>query len=405
MMKFLIVAILFTMLLEYYGWQLVKHSAPVSHYRQVRWGYWLFTLALYLMFFLYRQLLYRFVPHGWSVYFPMLFLLVFVVKLVSVFFLLPEDAVRLARYTVKKVTGQDAQVVSRSRFLSRVAAAVAAIPVVTLMYGMLVNAYNYRFHRVALRFPNLPEAFEGFTIIQISDIHSGSFTQTEPIANVIAQINRIRADLIVFTGDLVNNVASEMESFIPLFSQLRAAHGVYSITGNHDYGDYVGWNSAQEKQMNFERFKNIHKELGWDLLMNEHRILEKDGGRIAILGVENWGTGRWTRYGKLDKAYQGTENIPFKILLTHNPQHWDAQVRPLYPDIDLTLSGHTHGAQMGVEEKWLRWSPAQYVYKQWAGLYREGTQYLYVNRGFGFLFYPGRVGILPEVTVITLHKA
>jgi predicted MPP superfamily phosphohydrolase len=190
-----------------------------------------------------------------------------------------------------------------------------------------------------------------------------------------------------------------------VFDKLQAKHGVISTTGNHDYGDYVQWDTPEAKIANFEKFKNIHKQLGWNLLMNQNVILDRDGQKIAIIGIENWGKGaHWTKYGKLDKAYKGTEDIPFKLLMSHDPSHWDAQVRPHYPDIDLTLAGHTHGFQFGIETKWLKWSPSEYVYKQWAGLYQEGKQFIYVNRGFGFLGYPGRVGILPEVTEITLRR-
>lgn len=392
-------------LLEVYGWQVVKTAIQPQNLKQFKWIYWGATIFFYALFFSYRPFLYKYLPHWLSVYYPMFFLLLAVVKLIAILFLLPEDMVRVTRFAISKITGNDEITLNRSQFLSRLALGAAALPVGTLLYGMIANAYNYRFHRITLKFPNLPAAFDGMKLIQLSDIHSGSFTQSEPIKKVIEKINEANADVIVFTGDLVNNVASEMDDYLHVFAALKAKHGVYSITGNHDYGDYVEWGSEEDKKENFDRFKSIHHKMGWDLLMNEHRVIEKAGEKIALIGIENWGTGRWTKYGKMDVAHKGTNDIPFKILLSHNPQHWDAQVRPQYPDVDLTLSGHTHGAQLGVEEKWLRWSPVQYIYKQWAGLYQEGKQYLYVNRGFGFLFYPGRVGILPEVTEITLKRA
>lgn len=392
--------------LEFYGWNAFKTAFQLPANKRITVLYWGTTIFLYVLFFAYRPLLYRYMPHWLSVYFPMFMLLVVVTKLITVFFLLPEDIWRGGQYVASKFSGNGStNGISRSIFLSKMALYSAAVPVGTLVYGMVANAYNYRFKKITLRFPNLPDAFNGFRLVHITDIHTGSFTRTEPVLRAVEQINNLNADAIFFTGDLVNNIAAEMDDFKEIFAQLSAKHGVFSITGNHDYGDYVEWQSDEEKKANFERFKAIHKEMGWDLLMNENRLLEKDGQKIAILGVENWGTGRWTKYGKLDLAYRGSEEAPFKILLSHNPQHWDAQVRPHYPDIDLTLSGHTHGAQLGVEEKWLRWSPAKYIYKQWMGLYNEGRQYIYVNPGFGFLFYPGRVGILPEVTEITLQKA
>ena len=214
----------------------------------------------------------------------------------------------------------------------------------------------------------------------------------------------MNADLILFTGDLVNNTSDEMEPYMHIFDKLRAKHGVISTTGNHDYGDYVQWDSEADKTANFDKFKKIHKDLGWNLLMNQNVILDRNGQQIAILGIENWGKGHFSKHGRLDLAYKGAENVPFKLLMSHDPSHWDIEVRPKYPEIDLTLAGHTHGFQFGIENKWLKWSPSEYIYKQWAGLYQEGKQYIYVNRGFGFLGYPGRVGILPEVTEITLRK-
>jgi hypothetical protein len=294
---------------------------------------------------------------------------------------------------------------TRSSFLAKAALATAAIPVFSLIYGVVVNAYNYQFRKVTIKFPNLPDAFDGFRFIQLSDIHSGSFTRSEPLVHAVEAINKMDADIILFTGDLVNNVAEEMVPYKEIFSKLRAKHGVLSTTGNHDYGDYSHWDSPEEKKANFKRFMDTHKEMGWDLLMNENRILERNGQKIAVIGIENWGHAlHFPKYGKLDIAYKGTENIPFKILMSHDPSHWDAEVRPKYPDIDLALAGHTHGFQFGIENKYIKWSPSEWVYKQWAGLYQEGKQYIYVNRGFGFLGYPGRVGILPEITEITLRK-
>lgn len=394
--------------IEYYGWQGVKTAFRPENLKTVRWVYWGVTATLFLLFMSYRPFLYKYMPKQVGTYFAVFFLVFLVSKLIVLLFLFPEDIVRGFKFLVSKFSSTPALTaggISRSEFLSKAALVAAAVPAGTLIYGVIANAYNYQFRKVSVKFPNLPDSFHGFKIIQLSDIHSGSFTKTQPIQKVIEKINNLNADAIFFTGDLVNNVSDEMDSFMHVFDKLQAKHGVFSITGNHDYGDYVTWDTDEEKVANFNKFIGIHEKLGWDLLLNENRTIERNGQKISIIGIENWGGGRFAKYGKLKDAYRGTEDTPFKILLSHDPSHWEAQVLENYPDIDLTFSGHTHGAQFGIENKWLRWSPSQYIYKRWAGLYNEGKQFLYVNRGFGFLGYPGRVGILPEVTEITLLKA
>jgi predicted MPP superfamily phosphohydrolase len=240
-------------------------------------------------------------------------------------------------------------------------------------------------------------------IVQISDVHSGSFTNKAAVANGIQKIMSLQPDMILFTGDLVNNKADEMLPYKDLFSQLKAPFGVFSVLGNHDYGDYVQWESRQHRDQNLVALKDTHAQMGWKLLLNEHVILDKDGDKMAVIGVENWSAkARFPKYGRLKEAYTGTEIAPFKILMSHDPSHWEAEVLPAFKDIDLMLSGHTHGMQFGVEIPWLKWSPVQYVYKQWAGVYKNEDQRLYVNRGFGFIGYPGRVGILPEITLLEL---
>jgi predicted MPP superfamily phosphohydrolase len=272
----------------------------------------------------------------------------------------------------------------------------------TLVYGF-GNKYRYQVSRMRMSFKNLPAAFKGMRIVHISDIHSGSFTDKEAVEKGIKKILKEKPDMILFTGDLVNDRASEMKDYMDVFSQLKAPFGVYSTLGNHDYGDYARWESIEAKKENLEQLKQVHKNMGWRLLMNEHVVLEKGGDRIALLGIENWGAkGNFSKYGKMEEAYPGAEQYPFKILMSHDPSHWDAEVRTKYNDIDLTLAGHTHGMQFGLELPGFKWSPIKYMYKQWAGLYEAGDQRLYVNRGFGFLGYPGRIGILPEITVIEL---
>jgi len=276
------------------------------------------------------------------------------------------------------------------------------------LFGVLVygfgNKYKYQVKRIKMSYDNLPAAFAGLKIVHISDIHSGSFTNKEAVLKGVQQIMEEAPDLILFTGDMVNNVAEEMRDYMDVFSQLKAPMGVYSTLGNHDYGDYVQWKSAGEKEANLERLKQVHGDLGWRLLMNEHVVVEKGDDKIAILGIENWSAkARFPKYGNMKKAYEGADEHPFKILLSHDPSHWKAEVIKDYPDIDLMLAGHTHGMQFGLDIPGFKWSPVQYVYKEWAGLYENQAQRLYVNRGFGFIGYPGRSGILPEITVLELN--
>ncbi len=300
----------------------------------------------------------------------------------------------------EEIAGQTTNLLTRSRFIAQAALLIGGLLTAGLAYGM-TNRYRYKVRRVRIRPEGLPEAFKGLKIVQISDIHSGSFDNPEAVSEGIDAILEEKPDLILFTGDLVNNRASEIVPYLDIFKRLQAPLGVYSILGNHDYGDYVAWPSAEVKRDNLEQLKRYQEAMGWKLLLNEHVLLEKDHSAIALVGVENWGARAFTRYGNLDKALAGLDPSVFKILMSHDPSHWDAEVRS-HPDIALTLSGHTHGMQFGIEIPGFRWSPVQYMYKQWAGLYREGKQFLYVNRGFGFIGYQGRLGILPEITVIEL---
>ncbi|MEM9258768.1 MAG: metallophosphoesterase [Bacteroidota bacterium] len=329
-------------------------------------------------------------------------------KIPIVAILLIDDIRRGVTWLLNKISPVKERDVSRSRFLSAAALVAGGIPLATLTYGVVRNAYRYRRFAVDVPIENLPAGLEGFKVVQISDMHSGSWTRSEPLKEAVKMINEENADVVCFTGDLVNNTADEMLPFVDIFKQVRGKHGVYSVLGNHDYGDYVEWESPEAKQANMESLYQVHRDLGWDLLRDENRQLEIKGHKVAILGVENWGNAfaRFPQKGDLAKAYRGgVEKCDCRILLSHDPSHWDARVCPGYPEIDLTLSGHTHGFQFGIEiPGFLKWSPSQYIYKQWAGLYQKGKQYLYVNRGLGFLGYPGRVGILPEITVLTLVR-
>jgi len=291
----------------------------------------------------------------------------------------------------------------RRKFISEVAILVATFPFTGFMYAIFRGKYDYKIHRETLYYDDLPDAFDGFTITQLSDIHSGSFDNTAAMQRGIDLAQSQKSDLFVFTGDLVNNAAWEIEQYIPNFSKLRAPYGQYSILGNHDYGDYIQWNSEQEKAANLDKLKQHHNDLGYRLLLDENVVIEKGGQKISLIGVQNWGRG-FIKIGNLGKALQGVDKDAFKILLSHDPTHWEEQVRYNPTNIHLTLSGHTHGAQFGVEVAGFRWSPVQYRYLDWAGLVNEKNRYLYVNRGFGFLAFSGRLGIWPEITVITLKK-
>lgn len=331
-------------------------------------------------------------------------------KLFALIFLMISDLIRGIQWLGNLIFSSPAPInpegkaIPRSEFLSKMALVAGAVPALTMSYGILSGAHDYRVRRKTVYFPNLPKEFDGIRIGQLSDIHSGSFFNKVAVQGGVEMLMQEKPDLVFFTGDLVNNEASEVKEYVPVFEKVRAPLGVYSTLGNHDYGDYKAWASETAKRQNLAELKTAHKEMGWRLLMNENLPVKVDGAEIGILGIENWGA-RFAKYGRMDRAYAGAGEYPFKILLSHDPSHWDAQVRPQYGDIDLMLAGHTHGFQFGIEVGGFKWSPSQYVYKQWAGLYQEGHQYLYVNRGFGYLGYPGRIGILPEVTILELKRA
>lgn len=336
----------------------------------------------------------------------------FLAKLLASTFFVVDDVRRVVQWAGSfifpnwnpKNTGSGTGI-TRSMFLSWAGLAVGGGLFTSLLYGF-GNKYRYNLQKVALNFSNLPSAFKGFKIIHISDIHSGSFTDKEAVKKGIDKINKQNADVILFTGDLVNYAAEEMNEYKDIFGQLRAKYGVYATLGNHDYGFPTGASKEEirEKQLsNAEGVKQVHKEMGWHLLSNDHVLIERNSQQIAIMGIDNKSAKiNFPSFGKLDVAHAPVKDVPFKILMSHDPSHWNGEVTSHYTDIDLTLSGHTHGMQFGVELPGFRWSPVKYVYKQWAGLYEQGKQKLYVNRGFGFIGYPGRVGILPEITLIEL---
>jgi predicted MPP superfamily phosphohydrolase len=354
-------------------------------------------------------------PQNWNTFFRFISsvaLIIMVCKLLGSSFLIIDDVIRLFRWifslfvTKQSITSDTGNGISRLKFFSQLAVSFTMVSAVGFLYGMVRGAYKYRVHKVKFPSPNLPPEFDGFKIVQLSDIHVGSFVNDNALKKAFDIVAEQKADIILFTGDLVNNISTELEGYEEQFKRLNAPFGVYSVLGNHDYGDYVQWDSQIEKIKNLEVLKEKQKSFGWRLLMNEHVAIEKNGAKIGLLGIENWGGNmRFPRYGKMKEATDGAEKYPFKILMSHDPSHWDMQVLLDYPEIDLTLSGHTHGMQFGIEIPGYKWSPIQYMYKNWSGLYKSGKQFLYVNRGLGFLGYPGRLGIWPEITVIELQKA
>jgi predicted MPP superfamily phosphohydrolase len=334
----------------------------------------------------------------------------FFAKLIACVFFLVDDVRRVIQWVAGKIffsntegeALQSGETISRSVFLSWTGMLMGGGLFGSLVYGF-GNKYRYQLTRQQLQFNELPSSFKGLKIAHISDIHSGSFTDTHAVKRGIDKILAEKPDLILFTGDLVNNKYEEMDEYVEIFKEVKAPLGVFSILGNHDYGDYTQWDSEAEKKENLEKLKQVHSTLGWRLMLDENLEIEKNGEKISLIGVENIsGKSRFKSYGNLPKAYAGVNQSNFKILMSHDPSHWDSEVRKSFPDIHLMLSGHTHGMQFGIEIPGFKWSPVQYVYKQWAGLYKEGVQHLYVNRGFGFIGYPGRVGILPEISIIEL---
>jgi predicted MPP superfamily phosphohydrolase len=337
-----------------------------------------------------------------------LLLLVLVPKLLMTFIMVLEDVVRLLVGTKNYFANYDDEasfLPERRRFVSQVALGIAAVPFLSLIYGMTLGKYNFKVLKQTLFFPDLPDAFDGFKITQISDVHSGSFDNPEKISYAIDLVNAQNSDMILFTGDIVNTHAKEMHPWLETFNKIQKhEYGKFSVLGNHDYGEYVDWPTNEEKEKNFENIKGLYGQIGFNLLLNENVKVRKGDDEIAIVGVENWGV-KFKKAGDLNKASENLTKDDFKILMSHDPSHWEVEVKDHPKNFHLTLSGHTHGFQFGIEIPGIiKWSPVEYVYKQWAGLYENLGRYIYVNRGFGFHAYPGRVGIMPEITVIELKK-
>lgn len=377
----------------------------------VRFGFWVPTIVVLLSIGYYVAGDPYSISHQVRTYLLTGIFAVYISKLFAVLVLFVDDIQRGVRWVASLFTKSETTsvapgpAITRSEFLSKAALVAAAVPLGAMTYGIVSGAHDYRVRRKTVYLPNLPKAFDGIRIGQVSDIHTGSFFNKTAVRGGVEMMLKEKPDVLFFTGDLVNNEATEVRDYIDIFSKFRAPLGVYSVTGNHDYGDYKAWSTKEAKIQNLKDLVKAHRELGFNVLMNENRFLEVDGEKIAVIGVENWGGRGFSKYGRLDVAYKGTEEAPVKLLLSHDPSHWDLEVRPYYKDIDLAFAGHTHGFQFGVEVGNVKWSPSQYMYKQWAGLYQEGDQYLYVNRGFGFLGFPGRVGMPPELTIIELKRS
>jgi predicted MPP superfamily phosphohydrolase len=408
---FIVVAIM--VLLDLYVFLAIKtisQSASARTRSLIYSGYWILSTLAVIGFLIFVFTGPDFLPKKFRTYLFATVIGLFLAQFVAVVFFLVDDIRRLIQWGASKLLFSNTEAsqmsdegISRSAFLTWLGLAAGGTLFGTFIYGYS-NKYNYQVKKVKIPFDNLPTSFKRMKILHFSDVHSGSFMNKKAVIRGVEKIMEQNADLIIFSGDLVNDRATEMQDWMEVFNKLKAPMGVYSTFGNHDYGDYVSWpQNGVSKEQNLINLAKVHKELGWNLMMNEHVVFERNGEQIALLGVENWSNkARFPKHGDLKKAHAGAEKYPFKILISHDPSHWDAQVRPDYSDIDLTLSGHTHGMQFGVSIPGFQWSPVQYMYKEWDGLYEEGKQKLYVNPGFGFIGYPGRVGILPEITLIEL---
>ncbi|MEO5910698.1 MAG: metallophosphoesterase [Pelobium sp.] len=405
----LIIVTILSLLIDFYSYKAIVNIYPQWNERKkktFKWIWWGYTALLILGVF-------------GGIFFNLnislrtvtlvAFFITFVTKIFFILILFIDDIRRFFLFLIQKVKPEPDKKeqqdgIPRSEFLVKAGIAVAAIPFASLTWGIVSGAYDYKVKKQTLYFPNLPKEFDGITLGQISDIHSGSFYNKKAVTGGVEMLLKEKPDFIFFTGDLVNGRATEMKDYQDIFSKVKAPLGVYSTLGNHDYGTYESWPNEAVRLKNVEDLKKVHQLMGWDLLMNENRRLKVNGAEIGVLGIENWGAGRFPKFGKMDEAIKNTYDLPVKLLLSHDPSHWRAEVLEKYPSIDASFAGHTHGAQFGVDTKFLKWSPVQYIYDEWDGLYKQGHQKLYVNVGYGFLGYPGRVGILPEITIFELKK-
>ena len=399
------------LLIDWYvfsGFKVLISDASQQSQRIAKNGFWILSVLNVLLLITFHSL----PPHqfwGLKVIIATFLFGQYFAKFTWILFLFMDDIIRLFRWIISlfqtKSEGVAGTKINRSEFLVKTGLLAGSGIITALAWGIASGAYDYRIRRRTISLKNLPASFDGFRILQISDIHSGSFWNTEAVKRGVDMVLNEQADVIFFTGDLVNNETTEMKPYMDVFNKIQAPHGVFSIFGNHDYGDYLQWPSPEAKVQNLEDLKTVHKDLGWRLLIDEHERLTIGDDSIGVLGIGNWGNrAHFTRYGRMEEAVKGTDDLPVKLLLSHDPSHWRGEVLKKYPDIDVMFSGHTHGFQFGVEVGNYKWSPVKYMYPEWADLHTHGHQHLYVNRGFGFLGYPGRFGILPEITVIELKK-
>ncbi len=387
-------------IIEIYVYQAIRNITANNY---IRIGYWVFTLLAYGIILYWILTFNKASRDHQQIQLMVSAMMIFVLpKLLSVMFLLIGDFTRFVEFGFKYFTAKENYFPERRKFISTTALAAAGIFSALAIDGIIFGKYRHTVRKVKLRFKNLPENFKGYKIVQISDVHSGSFFNPQKLQKAIDLINEQDADVVLFTGDMVNNYADEFKPFIPLFKSIKAKDGKFSILGNHDYGDYGAWNSREEKAQNIPTLKNYQAEAGFKMLRNENIALEKNGEKIYLLGVENWGIKPFPQYGDLDKALKGVPEDAIKVLMSHDPTHFDEVVKKHKTHVHLTLSGHTHGMQFGLDLKNIKWSPVKFKYKKWADLYESEGKYLYVNRGFGVIAYPGRVGINPEITVIEL---
>lgn len=440
-----LVLVVILLLLDVYIFQLIKTltlSSTETTRKTIHFIYWGINFLTLGGIVVYNFFPADQIPYTFRQFLMTWAFMLYISKIFGALFLILDDIIRLFTWGYYKInpstisdvlatTTQNIQdledttnKIPRSEFLMKAGVVAMATPLITMSWGIVSGAHDYTVRKKTIVLPNLPKAFDGIKMVQISDVHSGSFFNKKAVEGGIDLIMKQKPDVILFTGDLVNNMAKEMKDYQDIFSKLKAPMGVYSTLGNHDYGDYVQWESPAAKRKNLEDLKQTHGRMGWKLLMNEHHFLQTGNEKIALIGIENWGAkGNFARHGNLEKAYQGSQEAPVKILLSHDPSHWDAQVngskahlytehfdkqniqKRAFKDIDLTLAGHTHGMQFGIDTEVFKWSPVKYMYEQWADLYQHENQYLYVNRGFGYIGYPGRIGILPEITVLELKSA
>ena len=414
----IVIFIFILLLIDLYAFQAFRYVTKGCSNTAIRWIntlYWFVSCFFYVLIILTQYTDW----HSWNIYFRTYsigFLIILITsKIVLDLFVFVDDIVRFFRWLFMKIsswfkkreskeTVGKGKYLSRSEFIIKTGLLIGSIPFFSMIYGMAFNPYNYKVRKLRLILPALPGSFDGFRIVQISDIHTGSFLSTEPLARAVKIINQQKPDVVFFTGDLVNYRHEEALNYIDILKEISALHGVFSIFGNHDYGDYTKWKNKEAKENDINELRKIHGRMGWNLLWDEHHYIEQNGEKITVIGVQNISGHGFTSYGSIERATKNINYSPVNILLSHDPSHWRKEVINKYPNINLTLSGHTHGMQFGVEMPGFKWSPIQYIYKEWAGMYQEKNQYLYVNRGLGFIGYPGRVGILPEITVIELKK-